>query len=406
MLRYSGFTRTVLLVFAISILRETAFCQTRPEAAGAGSMNEAPQILIAPLFVETAGFTSTISIVSELSFAVTAQIVLFDHNGAQVASEIVGLPGHSRVVVGIGDLLRRANSAETMGSVEVLPDPAKVVSMAVAAQLSITGSGGSIGQAIEEEFLMSGMAASGVLRSGGASLVGSPFVAVKNTSASPQTVTVSCLTSSNAAYQQVQLAGEGWALLQACAGTRSDALVPPTQEAANRGAFGLSVTGSGKAGTLSAYGLAWRGAPTGPILSSQNFADVGTLHSGNTVFTGVPVGVANYLPGANFTPQLAVTNFGAKAANTSVLFARTTDSGPESTNVATVSIPAMSSRTITLPPLIGDPGLRNSFIVTSNAAPGALFASLAAVGAPGFALADQIGKDQDTKFNGAATRGI
>ncbi len=183
---------------------------------------------------------------------------------------------------------------------------------------------------------MSGMAASGVLRSGGASLVGSPFVAVKNTSASPQTATVSCFTESDSASQQVQLAAEGWALLRVCAGSSSnpagifgDALVPATQEAANRGAFGLSVTGSGKAGTLSVFGLAWRGALTGAILSSQNFADVGTLRSGNTVFTGVPVGVANYLPGATFTPQLAMTNFGTKPVNASVLFARTTDSGPE-----------------------------------------------------------------------------
>jgi hypothetical protein len=40
------------------------------------------------------------------------------------------------------------------------------------------------------------------------------------------------------------------------------------------------------------------------MLSSQNFVDAGTFPSGNTVFTGVPVGAATYLPGAFFTPQL------------------------------------------------------------------------------------------------------
>jgi hypothetical protein len=112
-------------------------------------MSEAPQVLVAPLFIENAEFTSTVTMVNELSFAVTAQVVVFDHNGAQVASETVTLPAHSRVAAAIGALLRQANSAETMGSVEVLPDPAHVVTMAIAAQLSIAGSGGSIGQQIE-----------------------------------------------------------------------------------------------------------------------------------------------------------------------------------------------------------------------------------------------------------------
>jgi len=49
------------------------------------------------------------------------------------------------------------------------------------------------------------------------------------------------------------------------------------------------------------------------------------------------------LPCATFMPHLVMTNFGTKPVNASVLFARTTDSGPESTNVATVSVPAMSS---------------------------------------------------------------
>jgi hypothetical protein len=68
--------------------------------------------------------------------------------------------------------------------------------------------------------------------------------------------------------------------------------------------------------------------------------------------------------------------------------------------VATVSVPGMSSQTIALPVLTGDPGLRNSFIVQSDAAPGTLFASAAAVGAPGFGLVEQIGKDQQTTANG------
>jgi hypothetical protein len=83
-----------------------------------------------------------------------------------------------------------------------------------------------------------------------------------------------------------------------------------------------------------------------------------------------------------------------------VLLSRTSESGPEASNVATVRVPAMSAQTIALPLLTGDPGLRNSFIVQSDAAPGTLLASLASVGAPGFGLVEQIGKDQQATANG------
>jgi hypothetical protein len=371
-------------------------------------MSEMPQVLTAPLFIETAGFTSTITMVSELNFAVTAQVVLFDRNGAQITSQTVAFPAHSRQAVLVGDLLRQANSVETMGSVEVLPNPAQVFTMAIAAQLSITGSGANIGQQIEEEFLMAGAQGSGVLRSAGAALASNPIVALRNTAATAQTAAISCITEkSGATAQKVQIAAGGWALLQACTSSSNaavsvigDALVPPAQAAADLGAFGLSVTGSGAPGSLAAFGFSWRGASRGALLSSQNFTDAGTFHSGNTVFTGVPVGAATYLPGAIFTPSVALANFGAKPVNATVLFSRTTDSGPEATNVATVSVPAMTSHTIPLPLLTGDPGMRNSFIVQSDAPPGTLFASVAAVGAPGYGLVEQIGKDEQATYNG------
>ncbi len=196
-------------------------------------------------------------------------------------------------------------------------------------------------------------------------------------------------------------------LLQACTtssnaavGLIGDILASPVKAAADLGAFGLSVAGSGAPGSLAVFGFSWRGASRGAMLSSQNFVDTGTFRSGNTVFTGVPVGAANYLPGALFTPQMALANFGAQPVNATVQFSRTSDSGPEASKVATVSVPAMSAQTIALPDLTGDPGLRNSFIVQSDAAPGTLFASLAAVGAPGFGLVEQIGKDQLTLANG------
>lgn len=180
----------------------------------------------------------------------------------------------------------------------------------------------------------------------------------------------------------------------------SNALAAPALGLNSRGAFGIPITGSGSPGSLSVFGFSWRHTARGPLLSSQNFVDAGMVRSGNTVFTGVPVGASNHMPGAVFTPEIAVANFGAKPVNAVVLFAHTDDSGATAAPVATTTVPAFGSKTIALPPLLGDPGLRDSFIVQSDAAPGDLFSSIVSVASSGFNLVEQIGKDQQILDNG------
>jgi hypothetical protein len=371
-------------------------------------MSEMAEILVAPLFIESGGFTSRVIMVNELNFAVNAQVSLFDRNGTKIGSQTVAFAAHSRQDLAVSDLLAQAHSTETVGSVEILPDPATVTTMAIAAQISITGSGGSIGQHIEEEFLMVGTQGSGVLRSAGGSLSGQPVLAIKNTGAAAQTATISCIAEKGGVtQQQVQLAAGGSALVRACTNSVSSAvgllpsiLATAALAAVQPVAFGISVAGSGQPGSLAVFGFSWRSTSRGGMISSQNFVDAGLAQSGNTVFTGVPVGSSNYLPGAVFAPEVAVTNFGTKAVNATVLFARTDASGVTTTPVATASIPAMSSQTVALPALTGDPGLRNSFIVQSDATPGTFYSSVVAVGSSGFDLVEQIGKDEQIGDNG------
>jgi|GEM_PF-3301323 len=391
--------------FPAAVLSQVLPNKTVTKAQAAmDSMSEMPEVLVAPLFIESGGFTSRIVMVNELTFAITADVILFNRNGAVIASQNVAFQPHSQQALAVADMLRQANSTETVGPAEIHADPAKVVSMAIAAQLSITGSGISAGQHIEEEFVMVGTQGSGVLRSAGTALAGQPVIALKNTGATAQTATVACLTEkSGATQQQIQLSAGGSAVIQACSGSANpaavgaigDVLTPAAESLVARGAFGISVSGTGAPGSLSAFGFAWRGAPGRRVLSSQNFLlDAGLARSSNIVFTGVPIGAANALPGAAFTPEVAVSNFGSKAVNVTVLFARTDDSGPTATPVATASVPALSAKTIVLPPLVGDVGLRNSFVVQSDAAPGDFYASLVSVGSSGLDLVEQIGKDQ------------
>jgi hypothetical protein len=91
MLPFSPTARIISAALVIFGFPSTIFGQTRAsKPAAADSMSEMPQVLVAPLFIESAEFTSTITMVSELNFAVTAQVVLFDRNGALAAGSAGG----------------------------------------------------------------------------------------------------------------------------------------------------------------------------------------------------------------------------------------------------------------------------------------------------------------------------
>lgn len=55
-------------------------------------MSEMPEVLSAPVFIEEGGFTSRITMVNELTFAITAEVVLFGRNGARITSQMVAFP--------------------------------------------------------------------------------------------------------------------------------------------------------------------------------------------------------------------------------------------------------------------------------------------------------------------------
>jgi len=64
-----------------SVQQGAAPRQTTLTPRAADSMSEMAEILVAPLFIEAAGFTSRVIMVNGLSFAVNAQVILFDRSG-------------------------------------------------------------------------------------------------------------------------------------------------------------------------------------------------------------------------------------------------------------------------------------------------------------------------------------
>ncbi len=142
-----------------------------------------------------------------------------------------------------------------------------------------------------------------------------------------------------------------------------------------RGPVGIRLTSDAMPGSFAAFALVPHGNDGERSFSSVPFSDPKTLHSPNTVFTGVPVGSATLLPGT-YTPQISLTNFSASEVHVHTSFAKTFDGYAVTREVGSITVPPGTSRKLVLKDLEGDPTLQNSFVVYSDGAPGALMAKL------------------------------
>lgn len=368
-----------------------------------------PMPLVAPLFVENGEFSSLVTIVNGAAATATADVVLFDQQGAQVLKKTLSLNGHSQQALKLGDLLQAANANVSVGSVEIMPETKAAQSMSVVAQLSIVNNSTSPSTYLEEEFLMPTSDGSNKYQAAAISVIGSPVLALMSTSANPQSVTISCLPERGAPgnlVRTVQLAPAQMALTDACDPAGSAVLTFNDAwhqaDSSNKGAVGLSVTTNGKSGDLAVYGFAARGERNHPAFTAINFIDPGMLRSNNTVFTGVPVGQADLLPGGTFKPEIAVSNFSSQPASVSVLYATTDETGTRSNTLTSATVPPQASRSIELSSLTGDASMRNSFIIRSTAPPGTLAANLIALDRSTSTTVQLIGKDQKQVPNSGA----
>ncbi len=373
--------------------------------AGMASMAAMP--LVAPLFIENGQLSTSVSIVSAMARATTVDVILLDQNGIQITAQTYPLDGHAQQVVKVSDLLQAANSAVPFGSVKIETDAQAEMNMSVLAQASITGttSGGPV--YLEEELPMTTPGDSGVVRAVAPAGLGFPVLALRSTSSTSQTVTVSCLYEHGGVGQStVQLAPGAMVLHGACV-AGSEQL--PSLDAGwnqqtldSKGAIGISVSSTGGVGALCVYGFAMAGQAGSPIYTSLNFTDAGGLSSGNTVFAGVPIGQQTLLGSDVFTPTLSLTNFGAKAVTATITLAVTNGNGPSGKKLATVTVAGQSSVTVPLGAMTGDSQMRNSFIVQSTGGQGMLYAGLTVFGGTTYRSVQLPGKDWWRPYNGGA----
>jgi hypothetical protein len=358
--------------------------------------------MVAPFFVQDSEYQSMVTMVNEIASTVHATLIVRSMDGTELGRKVIAFPPHSRIVQNLSSILGADTPQRIMGSIELDPNPAEVTSMGIAAQLSAART--TIPAAsLEEEFLMVDMSMPSSFRAVVPSTFKSTSVAMFNTGDMPEHATVACSTEAGANFSTlVTLAPHQMVLNGACDRKAEQNTLAIDQDLANprnsRSAAAISVTTDGMPGSLAVWGMAQLGEGNGPI--ALNFTNSSALKTAETIFAGVPIGSADLLPGHSFKPALAVANFSGSPRNVTVSYNTMLSGAPSTTKVSTLQLQPMSVRQVTLSDLASDPALKNSFVITSDGAPGDVISNLIVLGGDGMQPVQLIGKDSQVNNGG------
>lgn len=360
-----------------------------------------PMPMVAPLFLENQEFSSTLYMVNDLNMPASAQVTLFDLDGNMICMDTISFKPNSQQSVDIRELLEKFKSPATMGSLRLQPQTSS--GTGILGQLSLTYYGPKT-TFFDEEMLMPSMEGSSTLRA----VADGDYlsaVAITSLSEASQTLTVSCLSEAGSPVtKRMSLAPNETTIVRPCA---AEELTPfagkigedfrtnierPRPDNLHRSS-GISITSDGMPGSFSAYGLSYNGRGPEAYFSSINFADPKMLRSSGLVYTGIPVGESSLLPSGNFTPQIFAANFSNAEAEITVQFATTQGDQTHVVTVLKTALEAQTTRAYDLNGLRGDERLQNSFIVRSNAPPGAVLSKLVARSDGTLRELDLLGKD-------------
>lgn len=366
------------------------------------SMMQMP--LVAPLFIASEHFTSTLGLVNAGDIITYADVILRAPDGTKITSQRVAFLPHSQQHVDIGGLLASVVSPATVGSILVMPS-ADLNGMPIAASLSITYLGSREPNYIDEELSMPSSNSSQTLRAVADPTQSSPLLAVTSLAESVQRVSIFCISGDGAGFSKsVELAPGQMLFTEGCTnrpapGTDFD----PTWEDApssQHTATGIALSSDGMPGSFAAFALAPHRSNDDKFFSSVPFVDPKMILSSTTVFAGVPVGTSVPLPVGNYVPKISMANFSQRDAHVMVEYARTSGDSPTSQEVASVVVHAQSSRNIALQDLQGDANLQNSFLIISDGAAGDVVSKLVSTSESGLREVESLGKDENDPLNG------
>jgi hypothetical protein len=376
-----------------------------------------PMMMVAPLFLEDGKFTSRVSLVNASSEVTYATVFVRSLGGETLLQKRVLLGPNSTAHIALRELLDEAKSSETRGSIIVEQSP-DLNGMAVLAQLSITHQSAHTSYLDEELAMPDPTMDSPILRAVGRGKEKSVLVAISSLSQYSQEIRTDCLSSNaETTSATVTLAPNSTVLIDACKrGTRTSVTSFANQgvnadefvddgEAGQSGteAVGIQLVSNAGPGQFAAFGISRRRATGDVVLAALPFSDPKLAASSSTVFAGVPTGYADLLAGGSYKPYVAVANFSLHPAHVTVQFSSTSGAtGATSTSKVIASeilVQAREATTVSLADLQGDPGLRNSFIVSSDAAPGDVAVSMASNAGDGEGEVELLGKDSAQSEN-------
>lgn len=373
---------------------------SKPDAPG----EMTPMPLIAPFFVADLDFRSTLVLVNGSGASASADVTLRALNGTQLATQHVSLVAYGQQQMDVGTLLADKGIGAGTGSIVVTPEP-EVKGPSILAALSITYLDSREGNFIDEELAMPMPSDSQVLRGVTDPSSGPPMIAVSSLADTPQHVIIQCFGSNLAGFSKIIALGAGQTVLTDACSNRP-ATGPDLDDIwdNDRGHHqvvkAISLTSDGMPGSFAAFGLAPHQRVDDRHFSSLTFSDPKMLVSGTTIFTGVPAGDTSALPGRTYTPQISVANFSTKPAHVIVRYAVTSADAPVVHQVWAGSLPAGTAKNIVIPNVKGDLSLQDSFILSSNAAPGDVVAKTTAETDDGIQEVEVLGKDAKVFENG------
>ena len=129
-LRSCKFKDVIHLQAGLCLLLATAtfvVAQQPTKPAATTTSTSAPKMMpmpsVAPLFLEGAGFTSTLLMVNETTGAFQAQVDVYSINGTRVAGKAITVAANGMQSVNIRDLLNASSAAIDMGSIRISSTP-------------------------------------------------------------------------------------------------------------------------------------------------------------------------------------------------------------------------------------------------------------------------------------------
>lgn len=279
-----------------------------------------------------------------------ADVTLTGLNGDEIRRQRVEFTPHSQRRLEVHDLLQDANLATNAGRITVMQS-AELKGMSIAAQLSMTYRGPSKPVYIDEETAMPTAEGSQVLRAVSDKSDGTPLIAITSLTEIAQQVTIECFSETGQnSRATVELTAEQTLITSACMASTHrledlDSLFRRRSERAH-GAFGIELSSNTMPGSFAAFGIVPHTKGNDRYFSAISFSDPKLIVSPNIIFTGVPVGPVSLLPGGQYVPELALTNFSAGAAHVEVKVAQTRRTSSSAETVRNLIVAPRSSASL------------------------------------------------------------